>query len=423
MCEQGGDLNEQAEKAPHRRKKLWEISGRLHCSVVGTCLTLADLRRIASKLRLVIPDDADDYDIHSHFVGNASDQGPLSKAMHKALDRQYAATIRRFGRAKDGDSLVALWNQCREEGDVPGPYWALVTHPCASENIVAYAYRHIHMLSHLVGAMNWTDLRRFRHLETERDALAEELTRFKRRFSEREADVRRLVESHAAEVRDLTHRLRIADLSGQRLDAAETRIRTLENGEAHRALQFEIDTLGRRLAETNERAERAATLESEVEELRRVNGQFEDSLQTVTAECEALEAALDATLDEGSPRRQAAMNLDGRRIVYVGGRARLIPRLRALVQDANGVFIHHDGGIEENGERLSEIVARGDAILCPVDCVSHTACQLAKRLCKRNAKAFVPLRSSGLSSFVGGLRQIAIGPELMDGNASGVSPH
>ena len=42
-----------------------------------------------------------------------------------------------------------------------------------------------------------------------------------------------------------------------------------------------------------------------------------------------------------------------------------------------------------------------------MDCVSHRACIRAKRFCKRTARTFVPLRSSGLSSFVSGLRQIS----------------
>jgi hypothetical protein len=51
------------------------------------------------------------------------------------------------------------------------------------------------------------------------------------------------------------------------------------------------------------------------------------------------------------------------------------------------------------------LLARGDIVLCPVDCVSHQACIKAKRFCKGTAKTFVPLRSSGLSSFISGLRQ------------------
>jgi len=103
-----------------------------------------------------------------------------------------------------------------------------------------------------------------------------------------------------------------------------------------------------------------------------------------------------------------AMDLCGRRIIYVGGGARLMPHLQALVERANGIFIHHDGGVEENSKRLGDVLARGDAVLCPVDCVSHGACQTAKRVCKQRSKAFVPLRRSGLSSFVNGLRTITI---------------
>ena len=45
--------------------------------------------------------------------------------------------------------------------------------------------------------------------------------------------------------------------------------------------------------------------------------------------------------------------------------------------------------------------------LCPVDCVSHGACLFARKLCKRTAKPFVPLRSAGLSSFVTGIHRVA----------------
>ena len=62
----------------------------------------------------------------------------------------------------------------------------------------------------------------------------------------------------------------------------------------------------------------------------------------------------------------------------------------------------------QSGERrLARILGQADAVLCPVDCVSHGACLLAKQVCKRTAKPFVPLRSAGLSSFVTGLHRVA----------------
>jgi hypothetical protein len=44
---------------------------------------------------------------------------------------------------------------------------------------------------------------------------------------------------------------------------------------------------------------------------------------------------------------------------------------------------------------------------------------MAKRICKQQSKVFVPLRSSGVSSFVNGLREIAINKETSEaGEAS-----
>ena len=103
----------------------------------------------------------------------------------------------------------------------------------------------------------------------------------------------------------------------------------------------------------------------------------------------------------------AAVDLCGRRVAYVGGRAGIVGHFRALVERLNGHFIHHDGGIEDHEGQLGRILGQADVVLCPVDCVSHRACLRAKRFCKRTAKPFVPLRSVGLSSFVTGLRRAA----------------
>lgn len=49
--------------------------------------------------------------------------------------------------------------------------------------------------------------------------------------------------------------------------------------------------------------------------------------------------------------------------------------------------------------RHAGIIARLDAALCPIDCVSHAACLRAKSICKRVGKMFIPLRSSGAATF------------------------
>jgi len=78
-----------------------------------------------------------------------------------------------------------------------------------------------------------------------------------------------------------------------------------------------------------------------------------------------------------------------------------------LVKQHNDELIHHDGGMEERGGRLASVVSAADAIVCPLDCVSHDAVRRVRRLCQRYAKQCIWLRSSGLSSFARALRDVA----------------
>ena len=133
------------------------------------------------------------------------------------------------------------------------------------------------------------------------------------------------------------------------------------------------------------------------------------TVQALNAECDALESMLQSGIDDacgGTGESSTRVDLCGRRVAYVGGRAGIVSHFRALVERLNGHFIHHDGGIEDHEGQLGRILGQADIVLCPVDCVSHRACLRAKRFCKRTAKPFVPLRSAGLSSFVNGLHRV-----------------
>ena len=45
---------------------------------------------------------------------------------------------------------------------MPGPYWALMTHPRSTPALMVRAFGEVHMLSHLAGATNRADIRRLR---------------------------------------------------------------------------------------------------------------------------------------------------------------------------------------------------------------------------------------------------------------------
>ena len=166
-------------------------------------------------------------------------------------------------------------------------------------------------------------------------------------------------------------------------------------------------------------ARRREALERELAQLRRERSTAAARLEAAEAERSALEAVLRSGIAVGEDRADTpAIDLCGRRIAYVGGREAAIRHFRALVESANGQFAHHDGGIEDGAQRLDRVLSQADVVLCPIDCVSHSACLRAKKFCKRAAKTFVPLRSASLSSLAAGLHHACgDGDPAGEGNA------
>lgn len=146
---------------PARRARLSELDPNVLCSIVGTCLTTAELRKLVPRHATHLDRKlASDLDIHHAAVELASDGGIVAKELHKALDTRHALTIKRF-KAADGEAaLRGLWSAALSNGDVPGAYWDLMTHPDATIDLRRQAFGDVHMLSHLVGASNRADIRR-----------------------------------------------------------------------------------------------------------------------------------------------------------------------------------------------------------------------------------------------------------------------
>lgn len=69
-----------------------------------------------------------------------------------------AGSERRNARVKQAAGLLKPWEETLKQGDIPGAYWAALTHPAAT--IVTRIFADVHMLSHLVGADDCNNWRR-----------------------------------------------------------------------------------------------------------------------------------------------------------------------------------------------------------------------------------------------------------------------
>lgn len=373
-----------ADPAGQRRARLWDIAPNLHCSVIGTCLTTGELRQFFVKLGAADARTATDHTLHGRGVQTAGRRDSAGKLLHKTLDKRHEASIRRFAKAGSAEQLRQLWLQAFEQGDIPGAYWAVLTHPTTDVVLAQQVFGEVHMLSHMVGSANRLDIARLRRTEqalAERDdTIARQQARLQVAAQERGKLLRRLEALEALAARTKSEP---AAMPAQApADAADTLRRKLGDERAHAA------ALAARLAEAEEALRTARKSVSALEAQER----------TLQAELAAFEAELAG--HAGSGAAAGAGRLDGRRLLYVGGRPGLTDALRTLAERRGGTMLTHDGGIEDSAALLPGLISQADIAFFPVDCVSHAAAGRIKTLCRQAGKPFVPLRSASVASFL-----------------------
>lgn len=388
-----------------RRPKLWDLPQRWHCPLVGTCLPVADMRRLAARCGYQV-DDMSDYTLHTVVVGSCDDRSEMAEAVQRYLEKRYAASVGRFAKVRGETAVLALWREALAVGqDIAGALWAAWSHPDLSDDGGKEMYGDIHMLSHQVGAAARADLNELeasrrdnRRLRDEAEALRRGLEVVQREKDKALADLRRQVADAEAQ----------AVLMARRdLELAESRRQARDYGtlfERAQALAQRVETLEERNAGNARRAQ---------------------TLQTALLECQsdlaAAEAALEASLGSGCEVGDCGRDcpsqahLSGRCVLCIGGRTGLVDSYRRLVETRGGRFLHHDGGQEESLHRMDAAISSADAVLCQAGCVSHAAYWRLKEACKKLGKPCVFLQSPGVGSFARGLAalsddQVVVGP-------------
>ncbi|AFQ51691.1 DUF2325 domain-containing protein [Burkholderia cepacia] len=373
-----------------RRARLSELDSNLHCSIIGTCLTTHELRKLVPKYTDLDRQRATDLDIHHAAVELAIEGTAGGKALHKALDERYAGAIRAFDHARDADALLALWQDALKSGEIPPAYWALMTHPRTTMAVRQAAFGDLHMLSHLVGAANRADIRRLVALEEENAALQAKLERQQARLHEMSAQ-----RDAALHERDACHARQNAQPTSAE-SALHDEVRELRDALAARDERLALHTSRREAAEQRIAAEQASA--------RAMRARLDDLMamvKTLRAEASAIEQAVQASTDDPADAAADSLSmLQHKRVVYVGGRPGSTRAIRRIVETAGGELTLHDGGIEDRKGLLAAALPGANMVVFPVDCIDHDSVNLLKRMCERHQIAYYPLRTASVASFV-----------------------
>ena len=382
------------------RRRLWQLPAIYHCSLLGVCLGLDEMRRVASRLGLSTSARASDYEIHHrlvHLAGSAEGEG---RRLDRYLEEKFARALRAFRAHRDEAALRKGWDGALEwDEDLGGSYFALLTHPALGKELAQEAMGHVHMLSHVAASA----LRRIRG----------ELERTRARVAEQEVALAR---EHRARARQTQRLLLLRKRASERELAA--RSSGPEQSEPVPPLaSAPRDQVGE-LRDLRTRLEKSEHERRAWRRLYRRARQRIEALESDVSPAPTLPADAGPVVPTcGGPdaRRGAApgilpCDLAGRVVAYVGGRGRVVPRLRALTERCNGQFMHHDGGLQERTGRIDESLGGSDIVIVPLDCVSHDASRRLKRRCRQQGKTILWLRSASVSAFEGALRQAVQSP-------------
>ena len=402
-----------------RRRKLWELTVRMHCPLVGSCLSVVDMRRLLARNRLGLDERGlSDYELHVRVVSACSQRSALTEVLQRHLDKRHATAVTRSQQLRGDAALLAYWQEASRRGDdIAGALWACLTHVDLSDEAWAQIEGDVHMLSHQTGAAVRADLQLLARLQQENLELR----------AERDGLRRDLVQAQRQLVQGV-----------EMLEQARTACQTQAAALAAREQVLSVARAqARDYGALQERSAQLAQQQTQLQALLREQVQRLEELQTEQAatrsELQAAEAALESLLgvcpsqaarhDSVAPCHQDCppeVQLSGRCVLCIGGRANLVDGYRRLVETRGGRFMHHDGGQEENLRRLDTALISADAVVCQAGCVSHAAYWRLKDACKKLGKPCVFLKSPGVTSFARGLVDLA---DDVPGSAPGVVPH
>lgn len=370
-----------------RRRRLWELDGSALCPVLGVCLPLEQLRRLADKA-LPGHDGSDDYRLHCLAVSEAKRRGALAEALQKELERRSAAPLRQAMAIKCSVALRAWWREQRDDERMPGALWAVLTHARCDTVLEAQVLADVHMLQHQRGAAQRVDMARFEALQAENAALRCELQGLRQRVQQQAVELQTQLERLQAQA--MRHR---AETIGRDTALAALR-QELQALEAQApGLQARADLARQLQAQT----ERVATLERA---LARTRQEAERSAPRLPEPAREPMVANDVAVPDEAPA------LGDRAVLCVGGRPASVPLYRHIVERSGGRFLHHDGGDEHSVQRLDATLSAADLVICQAACISHDAYWRVKEHCKRHGKRCVFVDNPGSASLRRALRAL-----------------
>ena len=384
-----------------QRLKLWEIDSCFRCPVIGACLSPSEQLSLLKKTGS-LPEDATPYEIHEALVSISGNENSLSRRIDALLRRKYAQELSRH-LALAPDAFAEQFRTALSSGQMAGALWAAAVRHDLDMDRKREIFGELHMAMHTFQGERLQFERRLERAENEASALRLELKQAKaeRRMIQKETDACR------QGMMTLQNALTSVEYDRNRLQC-ELDNRRRQDSDADMAAE-ELREMKAMFAELNRQLEDATqyatALEEENSELRQQLEQLEQ-IRKQDYVCQNFhDEALE--FDNATEMHQQCQECDEscpvsdlcqKRILIVGGIERMESRYRKLIEGGGGTMEYHDGHVNRGTRELECRLKRADMVLCPINCNSHAACLIIKKLGKKYSKPVCMLANFSLSA-------------------------
>lgn len=373
---------------PRQRKMIWEVAANLHCTVCGTCMNIAEQRKLLKKLDIAAKEYRD-YEIHSIFVNSLSWENKLSRMVHSYLDRKYRHELNLYELLPESE-LETAWREKTENGDICGLFWVMLSRNDISDELLYLVTGEVHMMSHLNGGLCRYERMQLKQAETEKQKLKLRLRENKKMERKRAAELEKAkacIGKLEKQVQELQNKCSICVETAayqQMLTALEK-----ENAELHQELNENSNSL-------QEYKKHYRLMKKDKEALEQKLRHQKNTIIQLCREINTLPGCENGCVETGRPDEKTADNKG--KLLLVGGNYGLNSYYRNIIEEMGWEYRYHDGCLNGGSQSLIEKMKSSDLILCSLDINSHGAVNCVKEYACRFKKEYRLLEKSSLSS-------------------------
>ncbi|MBU1195054.1 MAG: DUF2325 domain-containing protein [Proteobacteria bacterium] len=368
---------------------IWEVESHFKCPVIGAMLSVEKHRSILVKCGYDVK-KMKPYEYHQVIMSKVADKNNVSVKVNNFIRAQARTRMVQIADFTD-DQVRVLWKRELEAGNVGPMMYAIISREDTGVELLSDIQGEVHMLAHA----NMTGIFDVRKKLL---AMEEALGNAKRKLVLKTEEIKHRAQAGKISTRQISLLEQENQKLKNRISAMEAQVRPpLFDSAAETLSSLEKDLkAGKQALRVMEREKRS--LQIELFSTRSENELLKKEMQTLVDALRPFEAPPCAETGQCPEESCPRYRLCARRVFMVGGMTKMKSFYKDIIEKAGGEFDYHDGYMKNSSVNMDARVRRCDMVLCPVNCNSHNACLMVKKLCYRHNKPLKILSSASLSA-------------------------